>query len=215
MRIPPRFVWILALLLVAAPDPAWAQCADGDSDGLCDDVDPCTNVENVIISNPYLRFRKVQGDESMRFLFVGTLAIPSDAPIDPMNKGIRLIVSSTTADDPLAKTTIDVTLPSGEFDLVTDRGWSVGDSGTYLYRDQIGSYAGIARALVKPLDSGQLKVLFFGQNPGGYPLPHQPPEGTITATVVIDAPMATTGQCGEATLHECWDRNQGRKLLCD
>jgi hypothetical protein len=215
MLIPPRFVWILALLLAAVPAPAWAQCADGDGDGLCDDVDPCTNLGNVVIGNAYLRLRKVLGNQATRIFFVGTLTVPSDPPIDPMSNGMRLIVGSTTAEDPLVATdTIDVTLPGGGFDPITDRGWSVGDSGAYLYRDQHGAHAGIMRALVKQLDSGQLKVLLFGQA-GTYPVPHQPPGGTIRATLVVDTPMATTGQCGEATLGTCLYRNQGRKLLCD
>ena len=214
MPTPLRFAWVLALLLAAGPASVWAQCADGDGDGLCDAVDPCTNVEGITVRKPFLRQRKVQvaGDQSTRFFFVGTLTVPTDPPIDPMSNGIRLVVRNP-AEDPLGTVTIDVTLPPGAFDSVTDRGWSVSSSGTYLYRDEHGMYAHILRALVKPLDSGELKISVFGQN-GSYPLPHLPPEGTIVATVVVDSPVATTGQCGEVVLTDCRYRNQGDKLLC-
>jgi hypothetical protein len=208
-----HFACVLALLLTIVPLRAWAQCADGDGDGVCNEVDPCTS--GVTVHNPLLRLRKVTNDEwATRFYFVGTLDLPIDSAIDPVSDGIRLVVTSTTQDAPPARTeTIDVTLPPGSFDSQTRVGWSVGSPGTYLYRDAHGMNSHILRALVKRLDSGEVKVLFFGQN-GLYPLPNHLPGGTIAAAVMVE-PQAVPGPCGDVTLTECWYRNQGRKLLCD
>jgi hypothetical protein len=56
---------------------------------------------------------------------------------------------------------------------------------------------GITKVVLKNLvpGSGEIKFTVVGKN-GTYLLPTGP---TVRATLVIDSPMATTGQCGEST----------------
>lgn len=221
-----RFACVLGLLLTLAGSPAWAQCADGDSDGICDDVDPCTNTLGVTVENQSLRLRKVMADGSAatRFYYVGTVTGLGNPAIDPMADGVRLRVVVPGTPERSEITTIDVTLPGGAYDPALNRGWDTNGTGTYAYRDSHGIYAGIMRALLKPVENGGLKIALFGQN-GLFPLPltTQPVdprddpftlEAPMVATVVLDPPFASTGICGEGTLTECRYRNQGRKLLC-
>ena len=221
-----RFACLLALLLTMVASPAWAQCADGDADGICDDADPCTNTNGVAAENELLRLRKVMADglAATRFYYVGTLTGLGSSPIDPTTNGIRLRVTVPGTPERSEITTIDVTLPPGAYDPALNRGWTSNGSGTYAYRDSHGLYAGIMRALLKHVEGGSLKIALFGQN-GLFPLPFAShpddprddpftPEVPIAATVVFDPPFATSGLCGEGTLTECRYRNQGRKVLC-
>ena len=221
-----RFACVLGLLLSMGGAPAWAQCADGDTDGICDDVDPCTNTSGVTVDNQFLRLRKVMADglAATRFYYVGSVNGLGNTPVDPLTNGLRLRVTVPGTPERSEITTLDVTLPPGAFDPALNRGWASNGSGTFAYRDSHGIYAGIMRALLKHVQSGELKVALFGQT-GFYPLPltthpvdpRDDPftlEAPIAATVVFDPPFATTGLCGEGTLTECRFRNQGRKLLC-
>jgi hypothetical protein len=42
-----------------------------------------------------------------------------------------------------------------------------------------------------------------------------PPDGTpVVATLILDAPFATTGQCGEADFGSCKKTKSGNALVC-
>jgi len=202
-------VWVVLGLLLLAPVVASAQpCADGDGDGICDVDDPCTNIAAVEASNLRLRIRKILWDPGrQRVRAAAVVDVPTSPPIDPVAKGLRIVVRDDTGDK------LDLVIPPGSFDAITDRGWSPSGSGTaWTYRDRAGTASGIMKALVRrrSATSGEIKIVVFGQN-GLYPLPLSPP---VTASIVIDAPTATTGQCGEGTFDFCFFRNQGAKLLC-
>jgi len=203
---------ILVLLLVlsaAAPPAVRAQpCPDGDADGICDVDDPCTNVAGIGASNLRLRVRKILWDPGRQRVRVAAVVnVPTTPTIDPVAKGIRIVIADAEGDK------IDLVLPPGAPDPITGSGWYGTGSGTaWKYRDRQGQENGIMKALVRRRgpDSGELKLVVFGQN-GTYPLPLSPP---VRASIVIDAPTATTGQCGEGTFDLCFFRNQGAKLLC-
>jgi hypothetical protein len=205
-RRPRLVLFAVGLALALLRDPAVAQCPDVDRDALCDENDPCANTAGIEVVDPFLRLRKVAPPAS-RIKFVGRLVVPTSPPIDPSRTGLRLAIR-----DGNGTVTIDAILPGGAFDPSTERGWATNSTGTvHYYRDPHGLVAGIMRAVVKRLtpDGGDLKVVLFGQG-GVYPLPEPP----ATATVVIDGPMSTDGQCGDGTLSDCRFRNQGDKLLC-
>lgn len=204
-----RLAGALLLVLLLVPLVARAQaCADGDADGICDVDDPCTNVASIGASNLRLRIRKILWDPGRQRIRVAAVVdVPTEPPIDPVAKGLRIVIRDAAGE------TIDLVIPPGAIDSATGRGWWAAGSGTaWNYRDRAGTENGIMRALVRRrgAGSGELKIVVFGQN-GLYPLPLSPP---VTAAIVIDAPTATTGQCGEGTFGICFFRNQGAKLLC-
>lgn len=219
-----RLACVLGLLLSAAGAPAWAQCSDGDADGICDAADPCTNTSGATTDKALLRLRKIDGLAATRFYYVATINGLGNASVNPLADGVRLRVTVPGTPERSEIATIDVTLPPGGYDPQSNRGWSSNDAGTFAYRDSHGIYAGIMRALVKHVQGGALKIALFGQT-GFYPVPFTAPpvdprddpfipEVPIAATVVLDPPLATTGLCGEGVLTECRYRNRGRKLLC-
>jgi len=206
-----RIAWgalVLGLALLT-PFRASAQpCDDGDADGICDVDDPCTNVAGIEASNLRLRIRKILWDPGRQRVRVAAVVdVPTSPPIDPVAKGLRIVVRDESGDK------IDLVIPPGSVDATTSQGWSATGSGTaWIYRDRTGSADGIMKALVRRRSptSGEIKIVVFGQN-GFYALPLSPP---VTASIVIDAPTATTGQCGEGSFELCFFRNQGMKLLC-
>jgi hypothetical protein len=200
----PRLVLALTLGLA----PLVGEAADSDGDGLDDAVDPCTNVASVAIDVPKLRLRKVDELGGGRIRFAGSLVVPTTPAIDPVAKGLRLVIRDGTG-----ATTIDTTIPAGAFDPGTRRGWLVNVSGrTFRYHDAEGLVDGIEKVVVKHgiSDAGLLRVVVFGRH-GTFPLPAVLP---VIGTVVIDAPVAASGQCGEGTFETCFFRNEGRKLIC-
>jgi hypothetical protein len=203
-----RFIPRVFLVLALAAWPLVGLAADADGAGIDDGVDPCTNVASVVIDVPKLRIRKVDEDGGGRIRFAGSLTVPTTPAIDPVAKGLRLVVR-----DGGGATTIDTIIPPGAFDPDTRRGWLANGSGrTFRYRDSEGLVGGIEKVVVRHgvLGSGLLKVIVFGRH-GVFPLPEVLP---VHATVVIDAPIAASGQCGEGTFETCFFRNEGRKLIC-
>jgi hypothetical protein len=202
--------WIprLALALALGLSPRVGLAADTDGDGIDDTVDPCTNAAAVTIDVPKLRLRKVDDAGGGRIRFAGSLGVPSTPAIDPVAKGLRLVIR-----DASGVSTIDTTIPPGAFDPDTRRGWLATGSGrTFRYHDAEGLVGGIEKVVVRHdgTEPGLLKVIVFGRH-GLFPLPEVLP---VTATVVIDAPIARTGQCGDGTFEICFFRNEGRKLIC-
>jgi hypothetical protein len=165
------------------PDPAQT---DGDDDGAGDACDPCTNLQPVLGVKTRLVMAKLSppgGDDRVKFK--GTITVPTDPPINPATKGVRLVVQDDVG------VAVDVTVPGGPL-------WSGGTvRPTWIYRDRLGTVGGITKVVVKERipGSGELRFLVQGKL-GTYGRPVPP---TVKATMVIDSPLATTGQCGEST----------------
>lgn len=69
---------------------------------------------------------------------------------------------------------------------------------SWKYANGLGGIQGILRVTVRASSAvpGQVDVGASGRN-GGYPVAHD--AIPVSATVVLDSPRATTGQCGRAT----------------
>ena len=94
---------------------------------------------------------------------------------------------------------LDATIPGGPYTLITKIGWTLNAAGTKaVYRNPgtmpliSGIYKIVLRTTKIP---GELKFNVLGKT-GSYPvsLLNIP----VKATLVIDSPVATGGQCGEA-----------------
>ena len=103
--------------------------------------------------------------------------------IDPVTKGLRLLLTATGG-----ASVLDVTVPGGI-------GWKMASSHRWVYRNKIG-FQGITSVTVAESSStpGRLQVRAQGK---GLSLLVPPASLPLTVTVVVDAPLATTGQCGE------------------
>src|SRR5262249_19725221 len=152
---------------------------DGDGDGIPDNCDPCTNLLHIATVKPKLLMSRVLppgGDDRLKFK--GTIEVPLSPLIDPATRGVRLVVVDG----------LGATLPGGAR-------WHSAGNRVWTYHDKDSSVDGIAKASLKSLVPGQIKYTIVGKN-GSY----LPPAGSpVKASLVIDTPVATTGQCGEAT----------------
>ena len=170
--------------------------SDGDADGAGDDCDPCTNVVPVFATKPRLLVKKLDtapGDD--RLIFKGTLnGVPTTPSIDPVTKGARIVI-----DDPNSATPaiVDVTLPAGAYSSATQKGWKANGSGTSFKYLNAAGLGGITKTIIKVSTKapGEVKFTVVGKN-GSFPVGAS--QVPLTGTLVIDAPVARTGQCGEA-----------------
>src|SRR5256885_511455 len=92
---------------------ASCELIDGDRDGVCDALDPCTNTQLVQIEAPRLVVRLTSPGD-MTFDVRGAMVVPPSPPIDAASKGIRLVMKN------FYEVPLDATVPGG-------LGW--GDSG--------------------------------------------------------------------------------------
>jgi hypothetical protein len=171
--------------------------ADTDGDGTGDVCDPCSNFTPIFATRAKITMQKLAtppGDD--RFKFSGYLQVPDTPFIDPSLNGVRVLLH-----DSLGTLVLDVTIPPGAYDPVNRVGWRVNGSGTAFTYKNIGIpvplIQGVYKAQVKKSTKvvGQIKFSIAGKS-GSYPLigANMP----LTGTFVIDAPYATTNQCGEA-----------------
>jgi hypothetical protein len=182
---------------------------DGDGDGLCDALDPCTSgVALTATSVKMGRLTTPPGDDSLSWKGELVLPHPFSPALDPSTNGIRLLLAQGTS------AVLDVTLAGGLRAGSPPVGWKVSGNGAkWSYVNASPTPAGgIAKALVQHVAStpGRLKVRIKGRNAS---LAVAPADPSLTAVVVLDPPVATTGQCGEAVL-ACTPSGGGATRRC-
>jgi hypothetical protein len=167
---------------------------DGDGDGLCDAVDPCTNGAAFITTQVKLgRQTTPPGDDTLAWKAQLTLPVPFTPPLDPSVHGVRLVLAHSTS------TVLDVSIPGGLVAGSPAIGWRNLNGVRWLYVDKNPiPGGGISKVLIKHRTStpGLLDLRVKGKRGSLPPVPGNPP---LAAILVLDPPVATTGQCGEAT----------------
>jgi len=191
--------------------------ADSDGDGLGDACDPCTNVADNLLVNARLAFSKLSGQpQDDRVKLKAGLTVDDTPTIDPLHKGLRVVVGG-----PLG-VVFDAIVPPGVFDTKSRAGWRDEGAGRWTYRnggDEVPRVAGIRRILLRqdPALTRELRIVVSGRGADFRAAVGQP---TLTVSVVIDSPFATTGQCGETSFvtsgtdSECRLLNGGHRLEC-
>ena len=179
----------------------------------------CDSAASVFVGKPKIIITNLgapAGDERLRFKGEVVFPFPFNPPIDPIAKGVRVIMK-----DDVGGTIIDATIPGGAFDNATLKGW-FGHDGKFLYK-QLGLAVpahGIRKVVVKDRSNhspGLLRFTVSGKN-GTYPL--LTGNLPIQATMVFDPSTPNTPQCGFATfpgpppLPVCAPDPSGTAVVC-
>ncbi len=184
---------------------ATCQLIDADHDGVCDTLDPCTNVVPVTIETPRVVFANpTDPSGAMVFTVRGSVVVPLVPAIDPPAKGIRLVMRHNFYEVPL-----DVTVPGG-------LGWKANANGKgWVYRDANGEHGGVTRVTLRQVGAtpGALAFAIEGMRA---PFPYLTQTVPLKISLVIDSPVASTGQCGETWLRPslCRLDSTGLTLRC-
>lgn len=186
---------------------------DGDGDGLGDACDPCTNMVPIFTDTAKLRLTRVlapTGDDKLRLVGTMRLTPPLQSKLAPLTYGARVLV--VTKD---GRTVVDVTLPNTAYSAVTRAGWtSRGNGKAFVYRNRGDALlGGINRMMLRRTGtSGGVRFVVRGKL-GAYGV--SAGELPLRATVILDAPFATTGACAETpTSGACGARGAGSSIRC-
>ncbi len=203
------------LVLDSGATAITAICRDRDGNGLCDADQPCTGPATV--RKPQLMISKLtrpRGRQTLRFTGAMQLRVPFSPPLDPVAKGVRILVSDA------AGTFLDAAIAGGRYDRSTKTGWKTNRSSTaWTYRNAKGRVSSIVTVTIKtaPKAPGLLKFEVRGRN-GNYRVERA--SLPVTATMVIDAPHAISGQCaavvfsGPPPAPACAFHRGGKTLHC-
>jgi hypothetical protein len=186
---------------------------DGDGDGQGDACDPCTNLvptlqgrgTKIVVG----KLNTPPGDD--RLVVVGSFTgVPSLPVLDPVANGVRVLLEKATGG------VVDAAIPGGAFDRVTKIGWKANPAGT-SFRYSNGSASPIdgigSIAIRETRTPGELKFTIRGKR-GSYPVGSL--ETPLRATLVLDPPTATTGQCAETSFSSasCAFNRAGSTVTC-
>jgi hypothetical protein len=216
--------------------PADARKPDGDADTVCDEIDNCVAVPNVDQADtdgdgegdacdactavtPAVQGKGTKivvakentppGDDKL--IVVGSFTgVPESPALDPVAHGVRILLDKATGG------VVDATIPGGGYDRNTKVGWKSNAAGTsFKYVNGspvlIDGINGIA--IRKTRNPGEIKFTIRGKK-GSYPIGTL--ETPVKATLVLDPPLATTGQCTETTFTSatCLFNRSGATVTC-
>jgi hypothetical protein len=127
------------------------------------------------------------------------MTIPTTPEIDPVARGVRVLITTAAGD-----VVVDVTIPGGG-------GWKTNRARTlWSYHGGAGGRIRVVTMHRNRSAPGTIRFIVSGKGAN-----LAPPDGTpIVATLVLDAPFATTGQCGEADFGSCRKSKSGKALVC-
>jgi hypothetical protein len=181
-----------------------------------DACDPCTNPRANTLQTPRLALSKLGTPPTDDRLSLKTsLQVPDMPTVDPLKKGLRLVLSG-----PLGLV-FDAIIPPGGFDssaragwISSGKGWSYKNTGNKVPRQ-----AGIRHVMLRQHGafSNSFRLVVTGR---GADLRAAAGPTGLDLTAVIDAPIATTGQCAEAHFvtqgasSDCRLLNSGHRLEC-
>ncbi len=182
---------------------------DDDGDGLCNAVDPCTG--GAPLARTRLRLNRLgggAGDDRLRVSGQLTLPISPSPVIDPMTRGMRILLSDAAGTEVL-----DVTLPGGH-DAIMRTGWTSRGTSRWRYDGGVDGPGGIVRVTLRVSPtSGLVKFKVSGKN-ATYPL--DTARVPVRATLVFDPPAAVSGRCGQVSAwpERCTVSASGSTVSC-
>ena len=122
------------------------------------------------------------------------LATLTNPPLDPVANGARLLIV-----DNVGTVVLDATVAGGAYNTTTKTGWKVNGSLTnFTYKNPGTHPDGIIQVGVKVITKtpGMVKFKAKGKD---HPYPVVTANLPLQATLILDPPNATTGECVEAT----------------